>query len=75
MFRALFALLALSLSALAGAQTIPRAANGKTDLQGIWPGTAMMGVPIEQPGGDEREDRDHQPRLCANHVSTLRAAV
>ena len=36
MFRALLTLSALALTATAVAQTIPRAANGKPDLQGIW---------------------------------------
>jgi hypothetical protein len=36
MFRALLALSALALTAPAAAQTIPRAADGKPDLQGIW---------------------------------------
>ena len=36
MFRALLALASLALAATAVAQTIPRAANGKPDLQGIW---------------------------------------
>lgn len=29
--------------------TVPRTPWGDPDLQGIWPGTAMMGVPIERP--------------------------
>src|SRR5687768_16595315 len=36
MFRALLAFSALALVAPSVAQTIPRAANGKPDLQGIW---------------------------------------
>ena len=27
----------------------PRTPWGDPDLQGVWPGTAMMGVPIERP--------------------------
>jgi hypothetical protein len=29
--------------------TVPRTPWGDPDLQGIWPGTAMMGVPLERP--------------------------
>jgi hypothetical protein len=28
---------------------VPRTPWGDPDLQGIWPGTAMMGVPLERP--------------------------
>jgi hypothetical protein len=28
---------------------VPRTPWGDPDLQGIWPGTAMMGVPMERP--------------------------
>ena len=29
--------------------TVPRTPWGDPDLQGLWPGTAMMGVPMERP--------------------------
>ena len=31
------------------AWTVPRTPWGDPDLQGLWPGTAMMGVPLERP--------------------------
>jgi len=51
MFRRVLALVLLSSCALI-AQTkyvVPRTPWGDPDLQGKWPGTAMMGVPLERP--------------------------
>jgi hypothetical protein len=36
-------------SVFAQSWTVPRTPWGDPDLQGVWPGTAMMGVPIERP--------------------------
>jgi hypothetical protein len=61
LFVCLLGLVAMSASgssATAGAQattatpngwTVPHTPWGDPDLQGIWPGTAMMGVPLERP--------------------------
>jgi hypothetical protein len=43
-----------------GAYHVPRTPWGDRDLQGIWPGTAMMGVPLERPA-----DVAGQARLLA----------
>ena len=49
MFAAMAALLVAPLSAQQGTWSVPRTPWGDPDLQGRWPGTAMMGVPIERP--------------------------
>ena len=48
------ALVALSMAPLAGqtakkSYKVPRTAWGDPDLQGIWPGTDMVGVPLQRP--------------------------
>ena len=47
----LIACLSLAAGITVGAApwTAPRTAWGDPDLQGLWPGTAMMGVPLERP--------------------------
>jgi hypothetical protein len=72
MFRALPALLALALAAPAVAQTIPRAANGKPDLQGIWQvhNRAAYGLEYHDakhlmPAGPSVVDGDEIPYLPA----------
>src|SRR5215467_7349996 len=64
MFRRVLALALLSSSVLI-AQTkyvVPRTPWGDPDLQGKWPGTAMMGVPLERPVslGDKVEFTDDE---------------
>ena len=50
MCAAIAAVLVAPLSAQqGGAWSVPRTPWGDPDLQGRWPGTAMMGVPIERP--------------------------
>jgi hypothetical protein len=51
MTRRLIACLSLAAGITVGAApwTVPRTAWGDPDLQGVWPGTAMMGVPLERP--------------------------
>jgi hypothetical protein len=41
--------LAAGITVTAAPWTAPRTAWGDPDLQGLWPGTAMMGVPLERP--------------------------
>jgi hypothetical protein len=39
----------VSIAAQDARYTVPRTPWGDPDLQGLWPGTAMMGVPMERP--------------------------
>src|SRR5215467_6992562 len=41
---------------------VPRTAWGDPDLQGVWPGTGMMGVPLERPAtlGDKSQLTDEE---------------
>jgi hypothetical protein len=41
--------LAAGVTVAAAPWTAPRTSWGDPDLQGLWPGTAMMGVPLERP--------------------------
>ena len=46
---AFVAVAAVSMAAQESRYTVPRTPWGDPDLQGLWPGTAMMGVPMERP--------------------------
>ena len=59
------AILSLALAAVLGGQTkysVPRTPWGDPDLQGLWPGTGMMGVPLERPAnlGDKAVYTDEE---------------
>src|SRR5262245_31640209 len=69
-----FATIALAFSTIAAAQsqsakdfTPPRTPWGDPDLQGIWPGTSMVGVPLQRPQqfGDRNvlTDEEFQTRV------------
>ena len=59
------AIFSLALAAVLGGQTkysVPRTPWGDPDLQGLWPGTGMMGVPLERPAnlGDKAVYTDEE---------------
>jgi hypothetical protein len=53
---------------------VPRTAWGDPDLQGKWPGTGMMGVPLERPVslGDKAQLTDEE--LAASRAAQRQAA-
>jgi len=67
--------LTVGISAAAAPWTAPRTPWGDPDLQGIWPGTAMMGVPLERPPqlGDKLLLSDEE--FAARSAQAQRAAA
>jgi hypothetical protein len=67
--------LTVGISAAAAPWTAPRTAWGDPDLQGTWPGTAMMGVPLERPPqlGDKLLLSDEE--FAARSAQAQRAAA
>src|SRR5215471_17474895 len=57
------------------AYVVPRTPWGDPDLQGIWPGTGMMGVPLERPAtlGDKAQLTDDE--LAARAAQARRQAA
>src|ERR1041384_2197166 len=55
-------LLAATPSAAQSKYTVPRTPWGDPDLHGTWPGTGMMGVPLERPSslGDKAQLTDEE---------------
>jgi len=54
---------------------VPRTPWGDPDLQGIWPGTAMMGVPLERPANLGEKSQLTDDELTARAAQARRQAA
>src|SRR6516164_7204611 len=74
-------LLSMSLVALTSAlaaqsrYAVPRTPWGDPDLQGIWPGTGMMGVPLERPANLGEKSQLTEEEFAARASQARRQAA
>jgi hypothetical protein len=72
----LAAILAATVSVVAQSRyVVPRTAWGDPDLQGIWPGTGMMGVPLERPANLGEKSQLTEEEFTARTAQARRQAA